>query len=153
MMKVQMINPILESAHKVIEQVIQVSPTRGELTIKEVEFVDKYIWIKIGMKGQLMGDIVFGLHENVAIKIISTMMGGMEILHIDEIGKSAISELSNMISGNASAIFYNQGIAIDITPPQLIDRDHATHYRNLRALVVPLNLGDIGTFDIQVIIN
>jgi chemotaxis protein CheX len=37
---------------------------------------------------------------------------------IDEIGQSAISELGNMIAGNAATVFASNNILIDITPPQ-----------------------------------
>ncbi len=152
-MKAQMINPFLESAQLVLQQMINVSPTRGDLAIKDVEFAHQYIWIKIGMNGNLNGDVVFGLHEGVALKIISAMMGGIEVIQIDEIGKSAISELSNMISGNASTLLYNQGVAVDISPPVVLEEEHTKDYSKARAIVIPLGLGDIGTFDIQVIVH
>lgn len=152
-MKAQMINPFLESAQMVLQQMINVSPTRGDLAIKDVEFADQYIWIKIGMRGSLSGDVVFGLHESVALRIISAMMGGVEVFQIDEIGKSAISELSNMISGNASTLLYNQGVAVDISPPVVLEESHAKEYGQVRALVIPLKLEDMGTFDIQVIVH
>lgn len=152
-MQARMINPFLESAHIVLQQMINVSPTRGDLSIKDVEFLHQYIWIKIGMKGNVNGDVVFGLHENVALKIISAMMGGVEVIQIDEIGRSAISELGNMISGNASTLLSNQGLVVDITPPIVLDAQHTNDYQNVRAIVVPLNLGEIGSFDMQVIIQ
>ena len=47
--------------------------------------------------------------KSVALKLVSAMMGGYAIAEMDEMGQSAISELGNMISGNASTILYNQG--------------------------------------------
>ncbi|WP_139491545.1 chemotaxis protein CheX [Brevibacillus dissolubilis] len=150
-MKAQYINPFLESASLVISQVCNVSPTRGELSIKDVKFYDEHIWIKIGMTGQLQGDIVFGLHKEVALRIVSAMMGGFPIAEMDEIGKSAISELGNMISGNASTLLFNQGVAIDITPPQLVE--DIEHFKaEGKALTVPLEIGDLGKLEIQVLV-
>ena len=74
-MKAEYINPFLESARVVIEQVVNVKPTTGDLSVKDVKFVEKYIWIQIGVSGQMNGDVVFGLHEQVALKIVSAMMG------------------------------------------------------------------------------
>lgn len=108
-MKAEVINPFLESARIVIEQVIQVSPSTGMLGIKDIELIDDHIWIQVGMTGQLSGDIIFGIAEQVALKIVSAMMGGYVITEMDEMGQSAISELGNMISGNASTILSNQG--------------------------------------------
>jgi len=149
-MKAQYINPFLESASTVIQQVCNVPITRGELTVKDVAFYDDHIWIKIGMTGQLEGDVIFGLHNQVALRVVSAMMGGFPIEELDEMGKSAISELGNMISGNASTLLFNQGVAIDITPPQLV-HDHGMLPADGKVLAVPLNLGDLGKLEIQVL--
>lgn len=150
-MKAQYLNPFLESASMVIQQMCNVAPTRGELEIKDVQLVDDHVWIKIGLTGQLQGDVIFGIHNQVAIRIISAMMGGFPIQEIDEMGRSAISELGNMISGNASTILFNQGVAIDITPPELVD-DHSNLRVKGKALTVPLELGELGKLEIQVIV-
>ncbi len=150
-MKAQYINPFLESASTVIQQMCNISPKRGDLSIKDVTFYEDHIWIKIGMTGHIEGDVIFGLHKDVAMRIVSAMMGGFPISEMDEMGKSAISELGNMISGNASTILFNQGVAIDITPPQLVD-DHQSMYGAGKALAVPLDLGHLGELEIQVLV-
>jgi len=151
-MKAQYINPFLESASTVIQQMCNVAPTRGELTIKDVSYHDDHVWIKIGLTGQLQGDVLFGLHKEVALRIVSAMMGGFPVQEMDELGKSAISELGNMISGNASTILFNQGVAIDITPPQLVDDVNHMAKSSGKALTVPLELGDLGIIEIQVLV-
>jgi chemotaxis protein CheX len=150
-MEAQCINPFLDSAKLVLEQIIQVSPDRGALEIREVSFLDKHIWIKIGMTGELTGNVLFGIHEEVALKLVSAMMGGFTVTQMDEMSKSAISELGNMISGNASTILYNQGVTIDITPPQVISSLDQFNF-NGKALTVPLDLGEIGQINIQVLL-
>ncbi len=147
------INPFLESARIVIEQVISIRPTTGTLGIKDVKFVENYIWIQIGMTGHMQGDIVFGLHEDVALRIVSAMMGGYEITEMDEMSQSAISELSNMISGNASTMLYNQGVKVDITPPKIIQSATAAGFTPKRALTIPLIMDGIGELEIQVLIT
>lgn len=151
-MKAEVINPFLESARVVIEQVIQVSPSTGNLGIKEIELIDNHIWIQVGMTGQLSGDIIFGLAEQVALRIVSAMMGGFTITEMDEMGQSAISELGNMISGNASTILSNQGVAVDITPPKLMKVAHMSEMPR-KALSIPLLMEGIGELDIQVIVQ
>lgn len=151
-MKAEYINPFLESARIVIEQVIMIRPATGQLGIKDVEFTENYIWIQIGMTGQMSGDIVFGLTEDVALKIISAMMGGFIVSEIDEIGSSAISELGNMISGNASTLLYNQGVRVDITPPKVVRSTHSDRFETKKALTIPLIMEGIGELDIQVLI-
>ncbi|MGO4109351.1 chemotaxis protein CheX [Paenibacillus sp. YAF4_2] len=151
-MKAEYINPFLEAATIVIEQVIQIRPSTGKLGLKNIEMVENHIWIQIGINGQMNGDIVFGLSEEVALKMVSAMMGGFIISELDEIGRSAISELGNMISGNASTMLYNQGVTVDITPPRIIQSASAEGLRSGKALSVPLIMDGIGEFDIQVLV-
>ncbi|MFB9751490.1 chemotaxis protein CheX [Paenibacillus hodogayensis] len=152
-MKAEYINPFLESARIVLEQLINVRPTTGQLGIKDVKFVESHIWIQIGMTGQMEGDIVFGLHEEVALKLVSAMMGGYSVTEMDEMSQSAISELGNMISGNATTILYNQGVRVDITPPKLIQTAAAAGFAPTRALTIPLMMDQIGQLDIKVLIT
>lgn len=147
--KAEYINSFLESARMVIEQMVQIRPSTGQLALKDIKFVDHHVWIQIGLTGQMNGDIVFGLSESVALRIISAMMGGFVITEIDELGKSAISELGNMISGNASTMLYNQGVHVDITPPRVVDLNN---FVARRALTVPLIMEGIGEMEIQVLI-
>jgi chemotaxis protein CheX len=152
-MKAEYINPFLESARIVIEQMINIRPTTGQLGIKDVKFVEKYIWIQIGITGQMQGDIVFGLHEAVALKLVSAMMGGYVLTEMDEMGQSAISELGNMISGNASTMLYNQGVKVDITPPKIVQSATSAGFVPKKALTIPLIIEGIGELDIQVIMT
>jgi chemotaxis protein CheX len=151
-MKAEYINPFLESARMVIEQMVQIRPSTGQLSIRDIKFADNHVWIQIGLTGHMNGDIVFGLSESVALRMISAMMGGYVITEIDEMGKSAISELGNMISGNASTMLYNQGVYVDITPPKIMGGQFASSYGARRALAVPLIMDGIGEMEIQVLI-
>ncbi|WP_248927760.1 chemotaxis protein CheX [Paenibacillus hamazuiensis] len=151
-MRAEYINPFLESARIVIEQVANVRPAAGELGVKDVKYVEKYIWIQIGITGQMQGDIVFGLHEEVALKMVSAMMGGFVITEMDEMSKSAISELGNMISGNASTMLFNQGVRVDITPPKVMHSASSAGFAPKKALTIPLIMDGIGELDIQVLI-
>ena len=119
-MKAELINPFLESAVMVLEQVVQIKPLAGPIGLTELRGDAGFIWIQIQLIGQMNGDIVFGMSEGSALNIISAMMGGFEVSSLDEMGRSAISELSNMISGNATTKLSSQGVHVDITPPELL---------------------------------
>ena len=151
-MKAEYINPFLEAATDVIEQVVQVKPSTGPLTVKDIKFVENYTWIQIGLNGQMQGDIVFGLSDKVALQLVSAMMGGYAFSEIDEMVRSAISELGNMISGNATTLLFNQGVQVDITPPTVIQSALMAGIQAKKALTIPLIIDGIGSLDIQVVI-
>jgi len=151
-MKAEYINPFLESARMVMEQMMRVRPTIGQLAIKDIAFQDGHIWIQIGLRGQINGDVIYGFNEQVALRIVSVMMGGFTLTEIDEIGRSAISELGNMISGNASTIFSSRGLMVEITPPKVMDGIAQPSVYARKALTVPLILEDLGQMELQVLI-
>jgi len=151
-MKQEYVRPFLESASIVIEQVAGVKSFAGRLTVRDMISNERYVWIHIGLTGQVNGDVIYGLHEEVALKMVSAMMGGFLLTELDEIGQSAISELGNMISGNATTLLYNQGVQVDITPPRVLASFEQAGIRATKALTVPLALEGIGELDIQMLI-
>ncbi|UHA74549.1 chemotaxis protein CheX [Paenibacillus sp. 481] len=145
-MRAEWIHPFLQSACTVIEQIVQVRPERGELEMLAWSGAHD-LRIQIGLTGQLTGHVVFGLNEEAALKMASAMMGGFPLQALDAMSESAISELGNMISGNATTLMYNQGIHVDITPPQLLLAATPSCSTD-KVLAIPLLMDGIGRFDV-----
>ncbi len=140
------INPFLESSIFVIEQMCSIRPQLGELQLRTIEVEDGPVWLMIRVFGDMEGQIIYRFDLHVALKLVSGMMGGFVVTELDEIGKSAIFELGNMISGNAGSILSGQGIEIDISPPAPATQSDLAE----QALSIPLLLDGIGEFHIFV---
>lgn len=78
------------------------------------------VLIVIGITGEFKGQFILNFKEDTALNIASAMMMGMPVSSLDEMASSAISELGNMIGGNAATMLYNAGKVIDITPPTIL---------------------------------
>jgi len=143
-----LVNPFLSSSIHVIETLIQIKPSVGQLSVQKIDYLHHYIWFKIGIVGSLNKDILFGFPETVAFRMVSGMMGGYPITEFDEMCQSAVGELGNMISGNASAILYQQGIEVDITPPHLVQQTGYTWGE--KVFSIPLTIDTIGQFHIYI---
>jgi chemotaxis protein CheX len=79
------------------------------------------------------------------LNIVSAMMGGAPVSSLGSLEQSAISELANMICGNAMSFFSQEGISLDITPPTLIlGKQIEISAVKMRVLSIPiiLNLND-----------
>lgn len=150
-MQANVINPFLSASVHVLESVIQVKPILGELKLQTIQGGADFIWLRIGIVGQVTGDIIFGFPQLVALRIASGMMGGYVLTQFDELSRSAISELGNMISGNATTMLYNQGIKIDITPPSFLQSE--IPLESGQAITIPLHLEQIGEFNICVLVD
>lgn len=92
----------------------------GTVKIKEKMHVDKDITAIIGLIGDVRGNVAFCISQETARKIISTMMMGMPVEEIDAMGRSAISEFTNMIVGTATSTLAEGGVTSDISTPSLI---------------------------------
>jgi chemotaxis protein CheX len=149
-MQASYINPFLSSSVHVIEQLTQVRASVGQLTLKRMETAQNLIWLRIGIIGQMKGDIIFEFPKHVALKLVSSMMGGYAVTDLDEMSQSAIAELGNMISGNASTLLSNDGILIDITPPNIMESAAMDRVMGQQQLSVPLFLEKIGEFRLSV---
>lgn len=149
-MQVELINPFLTSSIQVIETIVQVKPTVGKLSLKKLEYTDQCVWLKIHIVGQMEKEILFGFPDEMAINMVSTMLGGYQVTALDDMCRSAVAELGNMISGNATTMLYHNGISVDITPPCLVD-DEADEWGK-QAVTIPLRVERIGAFDINIIV-
>lgn len=122
-MDAKIINPFIEASINIIEMTTGISPTLGKTYIKEVPYKSDNVLVLIGLTGKIAGSVVIAFTEHVACKIASGMMG-MPVTQLDEIAKSAIGELCNMILGNTATIFGQNDISIDITPPTILTGDN-----------------------------
>lgn len=149
-MKVEYINPFIEASQSVIKMLCNVDIKMGKVHLKASPFSFSNVIIIIGVVGEIKGQIYFEMPMETAKKIASTMMGGMPVDELDEISKSAISEMGNMIMGNASTIFANNEISIDITPPTLLSGEKIEMSSKSPTVVIPLELQGFGSININI---
>ncbi|NLI61282.1 MAG: chemotaxis protein CheX [Clostridiales bacterium] len=119
-MDVKYILPFLESVKSVLEQFGLSDVKRGEISKRDIMHVKTDITAVIGIVGQIRGNIAYSMSKDTAQKIVSSMMMGMPVEELDQMGRSAIGEFANMVTGNASALLENSGLKVDITPPSIV---------------------------------
>lgn len=119
-MKAEYVNAFIKASTEVLNNFVSDKFSVGRPYIRNNPFPTKEIVIILGITGDIKGQAVFSLTENIAKTIASGMMMGMPVEEIDEMAKSALSELGNMIMGNSATLLFNLGVKIDITPPSLV---------------------------------
>jgi len=118
--KAEYINSFIKASTEVLNNFVADKFSVGRPYIRNNPFPTREIIIILGITGDIKGQAVFSLTEDMAKKIASGMMMGMPVDEIDEMAKSALSELGNMIMGNSATLLFNVGAKIDITPPSLV---------------------------------
>lgn len=119
-MKVEYINPFLKACIEVLKMMAQMEMTTGKPFLKTSPFSAESLIIVVGITGEIRGQAVISMSLDMAKTVASNMMMGMPVDEMDEMAKSALSELGNMIMGNSATLLFNNGVNIDITPPTLM---------------------------------
>lgn len=119
-MDVRHVNPFIESFTTVMPQLGFGNIQRGNLSVKGQELTYSGVIIIVGIVGAIKGNVVYCIGMEAAKKIASTMMMGMPVDTLDEMSRSALSELTNMLTANAATSFFNAGITMDISTPTLL---------------------------------
>lgn len=115
-----MINPFIEAISHIMPQLGFQSITKGKLSVGDQFMTSKGVTVLVGLTDDIRGNVAYNMTEETAMKIASIMMMGMPVTQMDEMAQSAISELTNMVTGNAATNFEKYGKKVDISPPTLI---------------------------------
>jgi chemotaxis protein CheX len=148
-MKAIYINPFVSATFSVMEMVMGITPNKGALAMRPSTFTSQQCNVITGVTGTVEGQIIYGMSLITADKIASQMLG-QPIRTFDALAASAISELGNMISGNASGQLAELGVVCDITPPAIIRGTNVkVSTLTIPALVVPIEL-PVGVIELSV---
>lgn len=143
-MDVNNINPFIKSFTSVMPQLGFTEIKKGKLSLKDKDLVCSGIVVVVGIVGDIKGNIVYSLDIESAKKIASTMMMGQPVEEFNEISKSALSELSNMLTANAITIFSEQGVDVDISTPTLFEgRDISIKMSSKKVICIELFADEI----------
>ena len=96
--------------------------------------------------GDLVGHFVIGYQPETALNIARAMMMNPEHPELDDLGKSALSELGNMIGGMSSTGLTELGLSCDLAPPLLIMGQNITvqfHVPVLVSLPISTSAGEL----------
>lgn len=149
-MKVETINPFIESASDVLVEIAQLTTERGNLRLKNVDEPFRDICTILGVVGDVHGQVIYGYNETTAKNIVSRMMMGAEVTEFDEMARSALGELGNIVTGKASIQLESMGLHVDISPPTLVMAQNVRiSSLKIPMIVVPLE-SEVGTIEIFV---
>lgn len=136
-MKVEFIEPFIRAAFSVLETIIEERAERGSLSMRGSTFTTQTITIMAGVNGDVEGTALYGMSLVTAQKIASAMMCE-DLPAMNKMAWSAVSELGNMITGNATKLLYEAGYKCNITPPSVIEGMNVQISTRVPTLVVPV---------------
>ncbi|MBU8905006.1 chemotaxis protein CheX [Desertibacillus haloalkaliphilus] len=146
------INAITRATKSILTSHLGVEVSMNEpVVIKDTSVPAKAISVILGVNGQLEGQIICSMEADTAKSIIGTMMGGMTIEAIDDMGWSAIQEFGNWIAGTTATELSKEACTIDVTPPVI--NEGSSKFRSAETFVsLPLE-STIGAINVHVSIK
>ena len=152
-MRVEYINPFVESAFNVLKEVLNCEVKRGDLYLKSTTMSIMGVAALVGLAGDVEGRVLFDMTKETSLNIVSAM-NGEKFTQLDEMAKATIQELANMITAQAVTKLYDLGFKFDLTPPALFSGENMEiSNHEVEALIVPMDLGNNGKIEINVAIR
>ncbi|WP_378954484.1 chemotaxis protein CheX [Pelosinus sp. sgz500959] len=122
----KIVKPFIDAVISILPMLGLVDIKRGNMMVKDKLITTNDVTILIGLSQEIRGNLAYGLSDECARNIASTMMGGIPIPQFDEMAQSAISELVNMVTANAAINLENLGKKINISPPTVVTGENIT---------------------------
>jgi chemotaxis protein CheX len=145
-MRVEYINPFVESAFSILKEVLNSNVKRGDIYLKPTSMKIMGVAALVGLAGDVEGRVLFDMTKDTALHVAGAM-NGENFTVLDELGKATIQELANMITAQAVTKLHDLGFKFDLTPPALFTGENmevSTNLGEVEALIVPMELGEGG---------
>lgn len=138
-MRLEYINPFVESAVNILETVLQITIKRGELYLKAKCQPVLGVTAIVGLAGDVEGRVLIDMTEETAMAIASEM-NKEEFTELSELAKATITELANMIVAQAVTKLSDLGFRFELTPPTIFTGDNMEISDfEVEALIVPMD--------------
>ncbi len=112
--------PFVDGLKSTLEQFGVTDITRSDLKLKKSMFMDHEVCVIIGLTHDITGNIGYSMPAKTAMSLASVMMGGMPVDKMDEMTKSAVCEVSNMMAAGAIQKLSGENKIMDISPPTVV---------------------------------
>ena len=119
-MNAEYFTPFMQAGTRVVTELFGGEVTQGDQINRPAIFTTQPVSIVVGVSGQVQGYVVYGMSRETALEIVSVLMGTPPDHPFDEMAISALCELGNIITGNATAFLAEKHTTCDLTPPAMI---------------------------------
>lgn len=103
------------------------------------------VTVLINLVGQVEGTVLYGMNVQTALNLVSRVMN-QEFHEFDDLARSGVAELGNVITGQATIKLSQAGYESLISPPTMIEgKDVEISTLDFQRIVVPMTteVGDI----------
>lgn len=131
------VNPFYVATREVFRLMLDLEIQRGAEQLKQDGLENKKACVSIGIVGDLEGTIQYNFPESMTLEMVR-IMSGMEMEVVDDFVASALSEIVNIISGNAMTNLFESNYTCDILPPTIELIEEVTEHPSDKVISLPL---------------
>ncbi len=146
----QYVQIIINSFHSVLESVVSCPVLRSEIREDSHHADPQAILVMIGVAGDVDGEVYMSMGVDAGKSLASQMLGGMEI-DDDELMLSAVSELCNMMVGNACSTMND--VQVDMTPPSVVSDKAIQNKPHYDIYGISFSLEKLGSVDLNMLMR
>ena len=149
-MKVEYANIFIRSAAEVFKKEINITLTRQQLTKKDSPIPGLPMSIILGITGSLRGQVVYSMDSNFAFEVARALLPNKLPVEIKKLENSAVAEIANIITGQASIALAGETEKINLTPPAVFSgRDVHVDFLSIPTISLRM-LSEIGVLEINI---
>jgi len=148
-MKVEYINPFIESTLKSLEMMAQITATRSDLALKPDLITTYDISSIVSLTGEVEGSIIVSMPNTLACRVASNLLME-ECTELDQNVQDAIGEMGNIIVGDARRALVAMGKNVTISLPNIVlGKGHIISRKGIPCIAIPFNT-EFGPFEVNV---
>ena len=152
-MDAKLINPIIDAFMEVMPQMGFPMPKRQRVYLQDRNVMSNGVMLTVGFTQGMKGKVVYNMSTDTARYFASTMMLGVPVTKLGDMAKSALREMSNVLTARAATNFSTPEREVDITTPELIiGEDQALKVSDAQFLMVEMEIDGHKT-DIALAVN
>jgi chemotaxis protein CheX len=149
-MRAEYANVFIRSAMTVFSREIKVGMTRKSLSRKNAPVPSLPMSIVIGVTGAIRGQVVYSMDTNFAYSVTKAMIPNRLPTDLRKLTSSAVSEVANMITGQASIALAGEHQIIHLTPPAVFTgTDMRVDFLSIPTICLSL-ISEIGSMEINI---
>lgn len=149
-MNVEFANIFIRSAVEVFQKEVRITLSRQSLLKKNAPVPGLPVSIVLGITGYLRGQVVYSMDENFAYSIAHAMLPNKLPAEIKKLTNSAVSEIANIITGQASIALAGEKMKIELTPPAVFSgKEMQVDFLSIPTIALRL-ISEIGVLEINI---
>ena len=123
-MKAEYANVFIRSAVHVFKKELNINMSRQSLVKKNAPIPGLPVCIVLGITGHVRGQVVYSMDKSFAQDITHNMLPNKLPHELKSYVNSAVGEIGNMITGQASIEMAGQDKILNLTPPVVFSGSH-----------------------------